>query len=80
LARRRCRRSYGDIADDPPKPNAQEAQLAVMPVELLGVGVAPRHHRGPLGDAQIGLSQSYSVPAGEAIEPLDRDMQRRSET
>ena len=52
------------------------AQLAVMPVELLGVGVAPRHHRGPLGDAQIGLSQPYSVPAGEAIEPLDGGMQQ----
>jgi hypothetical protein len=37
-----------DITDDPPEPNAQEAQLAVMPVELLGVGVAPRHHRSPL--------------------------------
>ena len=48
----------------------------MMPVELLGVGVAPRHHRGPLGDAQIGLSQPYSVPAGEAIEPLDRGMQQ----
>jgi len=43
---------------------------------LLGVGVAPCHHRGPLGDAQIGLSQWYSVPAGEAIEPLDRGMQQ----
>ena len=30
-----------DVANDPPEPNAQEAQLAVMPVELLGVGVAP---------------------------------------
>jgi hypothetical protein len=47
-----------------------------MPVELLGVRVAPRHHRGPLGDAHIGLSQPYSVPAGEAIEPLDGGMQQ----
>src|SRR5512133_582629 len=65
-----------DVADDPTEPNAQEAQLAVMPVELLGVCVAPRHHRGPLGDAQIGLSQPYSVPADEAIEPLDGGMQQ----
>src|SRR5207237_10361029 len=40
------------VADDPPEPNAQEAQLAVMPVELPGVGVAPRHHRGPVGEAR----------------------------
>jgi hypothetical protein len=59
-----------------PEPNAQEAQLAVMPVELLGVGVPPRHHRGPLGDAQIGLAQSHSVPADEAIEPRNRGMQQ----
>ena len=41
----------GDVADDAAEPRAQDAQLPAMAVELLGVGVAPRHHRRPLGDA-----------------------------
>jgi hypothetical protein len=28
-----------------------------MTLELLGVGIAPRHHRGAFGDAQIRLAQ-----------------------
>ena len=40
-----------DVADDAAEPRAQEAQLPTVAVELLGVGVAPRHHRRPLGDA-----------------------------
>src|SRR4029453_4096415 len=39
-------------------------------------GIRPRPPRGPLRDAQIGLSQPYCMPAGEAIEPLDRGMQQ----
>src|ERR1017187_6679362 len=33
-----------DVADDAAEARAQEAQLPTMTVELLGVGVAPRHH------------------------------------
>lgn len=42
-----------------------------MALELFGVGVASRNHRGELGDAQIGLAQSHSMSAGQAIEPFD---------
>ena len=42
-----------DVTDDPAKPGAQQAQLPALTVELLGMGIAPRQHRGTLGDAQI---------------------------
>src|SRR6266568_8738515 len=48
-----------DVADDATKPAAQDAQLATVALELFGVGIAPRHHGGALGDAQIGLPQSH---------------------
>ncbi len=64
-----------DVADDATKPAAQDAQLATVALELFGVGIAPRHHGGALGDAQIGLPQSHAVLSGQAIEPLDRRMQ-----
>ena len=47
----------------------------MVTVELLGVGIASRHHRRLLGDAQIGLPQSHRMTTGQAIEPLDRCMQ-----
>ena len=47
-----------------------------MAVELLGVGIAPRHHRGLLGDAQIGLPQPHPMLPGQAVEPLDRRVQQ----
>ena len=47
-----------------------------MAVELLGVGVAPRHHRRMLGDAQVGLRQLNTVLPGHAVEALDRRMQQ----
>jgi hypothetical protein len=62
-----------DVADDATKPAAQDAQFATVALELLGI--APRHHDGALGDAQIGLPQSHAVLSGQAIEPLDRRMQ-----
>ena len=65
-----------DVADHPAQPAAQDAQLPLMPVELLGVGVAPRHHRRALGDADIGLPQPHAVPAGQPVEPLDRRVQQ----
>jgi hypothetical protein len=48
----------------------------MVAVELLGVGITPRHHRRLLGDAQIGLPQPRAMVAGQAIEPLDRRMQQ----
>jgi hypothetical protein len=38
------------------------------------VGIASRHHRRLLGDAQIRLPQLKAVLAGQAVEPLDRRM------
>jgi hypothetical protein len=46
----------------------------MMTLELLGVVIAPRHHRGAFGDAQIRLTQLQPAFAGQAIEPLDRRM------
>ena len=40
-----------DVADQPTQPGAQEAHFSMVAVELLGVGIAPRHHRRLLGDA-----------------------------
>ena len=45
-----------------------------MALELFGVGIASRHHRRLLGDAQIRLAQLKAVLAGQAVEPLDRRM------
>ena len=44
-----------DVADDPPEPAAQQAQLPMMPLELLGMGIAGSHHGCTLGNAQIRL-------------------------
>ena len=64
-----------DVADDAPEPSAQDAQLSAVAVELLGVGIAPGHHGGPLGDAPIGLPQLHAVLVGQAVEPPDRGVQ-----
>src|SRR5262249_61456556 len=60
-----------DVADDPPEPNAQEAQLAGMPVELLCGGGAPPHSSGPPCDAQKGPSPPQFRPAGAGDEAPD---------
>ena len=65
-----------DVADDPTEPGAQQAQFSMVAIELLGVGVAPRHHCGTFGDAQVGLSQPHPVLLGQAVEPLDRGVQQ----
>ena len=65
-----------DVADDTTKPAAHDAQLVMMALELFGVGIAPRHHGGALGDTQIGLPQPHAVRVGQAIEPLDRRVQQ----
>jgi hypothetical protein len=46
-----------DLADDPAEPAAQNAQLPLMPLELLGMSVAARHHRGGLGHTRIGIGR-----------------------
>jgi hypothetical protein len=58
------------------RPRAQDAQLSTVAVELLGVGVASRHHGRPLGDAQIGLPQPHTVLAGQTVQSLDRRVQQ----
>ena len=63
-----------DVADDATEPCAQQPQLPPMALELLGVGIASRHHRSAFGDAQIRLPQLKAVRAGQPIEPLDRRM------
>ena len=65
-----------DVADNPAEPCAQDAQLSTVAVELLGVGVASRHHGRALGDAQIGLPQPHAVLAGQAVQSLDRRVQQ----
>jgi hypothetical protein len=65
-----------DVADQPTQPGAQEAHLSMVAVELLGVGITPRHHRRLLGDADVGLPQSHAVSAGQSIEPLDRGVEK----
>ncbi len=45
-------------------------------VELLGVGIASRHHRRAFGDAEIGLPQPHPVLVGQAVEAFDRRMQQ----
>lgn len=48
-----------------------------MAVELLGVGIASRHHRRPLGgDADLGLPQAHPVTASQAVQSLDRRVQQ----
>src|SRR5674536_66550 len=59
-----------NVANDAAEARAQEAQLPTMTVELLGVGVAPRHHRRMLGDAQVGLPQPHPMRPGQALSPL----------
>jgi hypothetical protein len=46
-----------------------------MALELLGVGITSRHHRGVLGDAPIGLPQRHAVLFGQAHQPFDRRTQ-----
>ena len=48
----------------------------MMTLELLGVGIAPRHHGGAFGDAQIRLAQLQPAFVGQPIEPLDCRMQQ----
>jgi hypothetical protein len=51
----------------------------MMTLELLGVGLAPCHHRGAFGDAQTPqtrLGQLQPAFAGPTGEPFDRRMEQ----
>ena len=48
----------------------------MMTLELLGMGIAARHHGRALGDAQIRLPQPHPAFVGQPVEPLDRRMQQ----
>ena len=65
-----------DVTDQPAEPGAQDAQFPTVAVELLGVGVAPRHHRRMSGDTDVGLPQPHPMPGGQAVEPLDGGVQQ----
>lgn len=65
-----------DVANDPAQPAAQGTQLPLLPLKLLGMGIAARHHRGGLGHTTIGLPQPDAVPSRKAVQPLDRRMQQ----
>jgi hypothetical protein len=65
-----------DVTDQPSEPAAQDPQLPAVTVELLGVGIAPRHHRRVPGDPDVGLSKPHAVLVGQLVEALDRRMQQ----
>ena len=65
-----------DVADDPAEPALEDTQLPLMSLELLGMGIAARHHGRGLGHATIGLPQPDAVPSRQTVEPLDRRMQQ----
>jgi hypothetical protein len=61
-----------DIAARSAEAGAQEPELAVVALELLGVSVVPSHQRRPFGDPDIGLPQRHAVVPGLAAEHDDR--------
>src|SRR5665647_2933355 len=65
-----------DVADQPAKPGAQDAQFSTVAVELLGMGIASRHHRRAFGNAEVGLPQLHAVLVGQPVEAFDRFMQQ----
>jgi hypothetical protein len=65
-----------DVADEAAEPRAQQTQLPMVTLELLGMSIARSHHRRVLGDARIRLPQPYSAFIGQTIEPLDCGMQQ----
>src|SRR6516162_738946 len=71
-----------DVADDPAQPAAQQAQLAMVALELLGMGIARSHHRRALGDAQIRLPEpdlaSRRARPGSKLQVMGLHSLRRS--
>ena len=61
-----------DVANEAAQARAQELELAVGALELLGVRVAPRHQRRPLGDPDVGLPQRHLVGSRLPAQLLDR--------
>src|SRR2546430_1648318 len=65
-----------DVANEPAKPGAQNAQLSAVAVELFGMGITRCHHGGALGDAHVRLPQPHAVLPGQPGQPLDRSVQK----
>jgi hypothetical protein len=65
-----------DVADQSAQPGTQDAQFSPVAVELLGVGIASRHHGCALGDAEVGLPQPHPMLGGQAVEAPDRGVQQ----
>jgi hypothetical protein len=65
-----------DVADEVAEPDAQEAQLPLVALELVWHGHGDRHHNGTFGRAQIRLPQPHAVLFGQPIEPLDGGVQQ----
>ena len=49
-----------DVPDQPSEPAAQDPQLPAVTVELLGVSIAPGHHRRVPGDPDVGLPKPHA--------------------
>ena len=69
-----------DVPDQTPQAGAQELYLALVAFELLGVGVAPGHHRRVLGHPNVGLAQLYPVLPGQRAQLVDRREQELGPT
>src|SRR5207253_6420166 len=65
-----------DVANEPAKPGAQNAQLSAVAVELFGMGITRCHHGGALGDAHVRLPQPHAVLPGQPGQSLDRSVQK----
>lgn len=62
----------GDVAGQPAEPGAQEPELVIGALEVLGMDIAPCHQRRPLGDPDIGLARLEPLALGHRAELLDR--------
>ena len=60
-----------DVTDQPSELAAQDPQLPAVTVELLGVSIAPGHHRRVPGDPDVGLPKPHAVLVGQAVDALD---------
>jgi hypothetical protein len=61
-----------NVPDDAAKPGAQEFELPPGALELMGMGIAPHHDGGALGQAQIALAQFDALAFGQRDQLLDR--------
>ena len=53
-----------DVADDTAEPGAQEFEFSSGALELVGMGIAPDHDGGALGQAPIALAQFDTLAFG----------------